>query len=863
MSLNYRPAQFSGGPVHGEATPFSGSNELSHAGLSAGAEASLTGSHAAINQAHTFFSAAAAGAEAHTVSSAAMAHVAEAGLMHMQVAAGAAAGAAEISPMIQLIMRMPGQIGLFSSFFEALGNFFLPHLQLFGFDPALLDIHAHVASLSSVHMPGMEHMSLDHAALDHAALTPHNMLPGEMSFLHSDMSGFAGGMRDVTGSLAKDGMVLHSDFLNPRGILKVSGGLGDLSKAQFEGASSSLGSTQPSELLSGPSLSDTPLSNHLAGTPRLFDDRIQGTFFSKQAMQTSLAATNPGPSPIPQGLTSQGSTLPSNLNVGASTLGAQPSAPPVMANDAGATSAAMPTSNGVESGSIGQSSGSIGQSGAIDHLADTKQLIAANPAGESFRPSLGAQGSDYGASYLNSQPTDITPHTATPHLDHAGASVKPLHAKQLSLDSVDGAGHHQVMDHIGHQSKVGHGGYNHVSTAQDAAQDEIAHRTLHQAYSTGAGHPAGHSSNAPSSHVRIASTPTPHPVQSTHAVSPSETHVAQSSHPPTPSHSHPQAAAEHAKAGADKAADADADKAGDHSGDQAADQSATDKSAGADDQADAADATSDYTVKSGDNLWDIAKDHMGSGLKWQQIYDMNKDVLGSNPDLIFSGTKIKLPGTDLASAGTDASKYVVKSGDCLWNIAKDQLHDATKWSDLFKANQDIIGSNPRLIMPGQQLTLPGHESTATLADGSGAGDASAADATSATEPAAQTAANVPPTSAPAGPSSSFGSPAATDGAAAPTAAPEAAPAMEAQPQVQPTQAPAAVPQAIPHLPAGIPGAVMASPTSPFGGAAAGAATLHVMPLAQPHFEATTASAQSSVVNSSIGTDLASFLSKRK
>lgn len=819
MSL-YRPTQFSGGGVRGDVTPFSGSNELGHAGLSAGAEASLTGCPADIGKAHTFFSAAAAGAEAHAVGAAAIAPAAEAGLMHMPIVPGAGE---PISPLIQLIMRMPGQIGLFSSFFEALGNFFLPHLHALGLDPSILDMHAHVANMSSMHMPGMEHAGMDHAALSH-------LLPADAPILHGDMSGFAGGMNHMTGALGKDGMVLHSDALNARGLLKVSGGLGDMSKVQFEGAPSGLGSTQPSELLSGPSISDTPVSTHLAGTQRLFDDRIQGTFFAKQGMQASMAA---GPSSV-----AQGGTLPSNLNVGASTLGAQPSAPPVMANDGGATSAAMPASNGVESGSLGPS-------GPIDHLGDAKQLIAANPAGESFRPSLGTQGSDYGASYLNSQPVDITPHGAAPHLDHTGASVKPLHAKELSLDSVDGAGHHQVMDHIGHQSKVG-SGFNHVSNAQD----QISHRSLHHAYSTGSGQPAGHSSNVPSSHVKIASAPTPHPVQSNHALSPSE------------SHAH-AAAAEHAKAGADKAADADTDA--DQAGDQSTDQTATDKTAG-DDQADAGDATSDYTVKSGDNLWDIAKDRLGSGVKWHQIYDLNKDALGTNPDLIFSGTKIKLPGSDLASAGTDASKYVVKSGDCLWNIAKDQMHDATKWSDLFKANQDIIGSNPRLIMPGQQLTLPGHESATTVADGSGAGDAAGADATSATEPAAQTAANVPQASAPSGPSSSFGSPATADGAAAPTeaptTAPEAAPAMEAQPQMQPMQAPPAQPS-VPHLPAGIPGAAMAAPASPFGGTAAGAATLHVMPLAQPHFEATAAGAQSSVVNSSIGTDLASFLSKRK
>src|SRR5581483_12484517 len=95
----------------------------------------------------------------------------------------------------------------------------------------------------------------------------------------------------------------------------------------------------------------------------------------------------------------------------------------------------------------------------------------------------------------------------------------------------------------------------------------------------------------------------------------------------------------------------------------------------------ASDATpKSYTIRAGDCLWNIAKDNLGSGLKWQEVYKMNQDVLGSNPDLIYSGTTIKLPGVghEIAGAGTKAREYVVKSGDCLWNIAQDQVGDATK-----------------------------------------------------------------------------------------------------------------------------------------------------------------------------------------
>lgn len=50
-----------------------------------------------------------------------------------------------------------------------------------------------------------------------------------------------------------------------------------------------------------------------------------------------------------------------------------------------------------------------------------------------------------------------------------------------------------------------------------------------------------------------------------------------------------------------------------------------------------------YTVKSGDSLWKIAQNVLGDGSRWREIYDMNKGVIGSNPDLIYAGQVYNLP----------------------------------------------------------------------------------------------------------------------------------------------------------------------------------------------------------------------------
>lgn len=52
---------------------------------------------------------------------------------------------------------------------------------------------------------------------------------------------------------------------------------------------------------------------------------------------------------------------------------------------------------------------------------------------------------------------------------------------------------------------------------------------------------------------------------------------------------------------------------------------------------------SSYTVKKGDNLWNIAKKYYEDGSQWRKIYDANRDVIGENPDLIHPGQTYIIP----------------------------------------------------------------------------------------------------------------------------------------------------------------------------------------------------------------------------
>lgn len=54
--------------------------------------------------------------------------------------------------------------------------------------------------------------------------------------------------------------------------------------------------------------------------------------------------------------------------------------------------------------------------------------------------------------------------------------------------------------------------------------------------------------------------------------------------------------------------------------------------------------TRTYTVKSGDNLWNIAKKYTGKGIKWKEMWSINKSKSRSkNPHLIYPGEKFTLP----------------------------------------------------------------------------------------------------------------------------------------------------------------------------------------------------------------------------
>ena len=625
-----------------------------------------------------------------------------------------------ISPLVQMIMRMPGHIGLASSFFEVLGNFFLPQTEMLSmFDPANFGLHIDLSGVIPADHGGLEH--IDFSLLPHDAPLLDHIGHADLSSAHS---------LDLASDKLNLSLGGNSHFLSDNGSTSLSlgsqfnvSGPASFASPKFEGAGG---------LISGPSLSENLNANSLASNNRLFSDGAGIAHAGRNMMsQTATASTSAA------GAGNLSATaMPQNATV--SSLSANP-ADNVSAH--------------------GSSANNVSYS-VFENLAGNKDVLASNSIGDSYHSTVGS----VGAQGAGSATSDVASKAAAPaqtsgadslhkaaapahnaHATTAGHSASNenpggLQAKSLSLDGskVELKADHAKFDDLKHEPKhlteakadakaevKAHDAAQHKTDI--AADHKVEHKVDHQADHKPE-HAADHkvaSSDVKAEH-KLAAKPEHKLDAASHAVKPAVAqHVA--AHP-TPI---AQAPAPGAQVGAahgnidsqfgepvqDNAAaagDAGQNQAGDsnagtldktastNASDNLGDKASTGSNHGLEQQA--APVSKVYTIRSGDCLWNIAKDQLGDATKWSDIYKMNGDVLGVNPSLIRPGMSINLPGADSASVGNIAH-YTVKPGDNLWDIAKNQMGDSTKWGDLYKANQDVIGTNPSMIQPGQELTI--------------------------------------------------------------------------------------------------------------------------------------------------------------
>ena len=87
-------------------------------------------------------------------------------------------------------------------------------------------------------------------------------------------------------------------------------------------------------------------------------------------------------------------------------------------------------------------------------------------------------------------------------------------------------------------------------------------------------------------------------------------------------------------------------------------------------------------------------------LKEYRAVEIKKTKLKKKKKTTKKKSKPKRP-----AAKKRTKTYTVKSGDCLWNIAKKFYGNGAQYTKIYNANKGKI-KNPNLIYPGQVLTIP-------------------------------------------------------------------------------------------------------------------------------------------------------------
>jgi nucleoid-associated protein YgaU len=702
--------------------PAASGGEISHSAISGNemqglnfAESQLT-SHADIAAARSFFqsaagpalgggaeatvvagkaaAAAASGAEASALTAAAKsvaglvgAAGSEAAVMGAHALSGvgaAAAAGAEVSPMIQLIMRLPGLGGVAQSFFEWMMALFTAPSQLAEvFNPAMW------ARLGASVQSSLSNLATSGISAEHFQV-PLSMLPANAPFLQQLGMQAGHGFSDMSriGGLATNaGNYGLNSSLNLRESFNVSSPL-DLKKPQFEIGQSNINPHSGLQLdgkLSGPQLHNyNANSSFLSGTKRLFSDQIAKPSLLAQSGTNGATSTFVSNASTPAG-------SGSSMNISSNSFGGQ---------EVSGAPANYRISDGLMSGPSMSGSNNIGfhlsdsapagidkepllsPSGGVSDTLGGKELLASNDVpsyqpsmgGSYFRPAQagmpgGADASASGLTELKAEPLSLikkhpaighTPDTGT--IDHIGHQSKgALHAQSTTQATSGTASHGQSMDQISHRGQAGQAAHESVSkhiAAKQVSGDQVSHHARSSAHGE-----SGHAVD------RIAYAK-PH-----HASQVARPQIEKATAQP---------------AGQDSMRDAGSQAA--NPGDSAMTDAGSDK-------------INSYTVQHGDNLWDIARKNLGDGSRWGEIYKLNSDVIGNNPDLIHTGIELKMPGD--GTQISDAGNYTVQNGDNLWDIAKDKLGDGSRWGEIYEANKGVIGENPRLIFAGEQLQMPG------------------------------------------------------------------------------------------------------------------------------------------------------------
>ena len=121
--------------------------------------------------------------------------------------------------------------------------------------------------------------------------------------------------------------------------------------------------------------------------------------------------------------------------------------------------------------------------------------------------------------------------------------------------------------------------------------------------------------------------------------------------------------------------------------------------------------TTGYEVQRRDTLWGIAARHLGDPLRYREIVELNRDLVGPDNE-ITPGTVLQLPTEPREAAGGANTVVRVEPGDTLWGIEQHVTGSGDNWPQAWAANEGrpepggATFTDPALIRPGWSIDIP-------------------------------------------------------------------------------------------------------------------------------------------------------------